>query len=179
MQKAENYIIDIIGFELGKVIGKEELLEEIRLFAEKFGYHAITVMNPAVFPSSEICKSAAWHATNAFKMGNNISSNLSVEILLYLSCQRQIKQALNDFGVPDNVIEIVIIAIRSEMNSLSDLEEFLVSKWGVNVKQKEFTRADGERALKIASLYGMDEFNEKQVLSKIACFAMEFNTLKQ
>lgn len=62
------------------------------------------------------------HALHAFIQKRNISNQLSLEILLYISGQRQIKVALEKFGVKAGD-DVVIILGNSEASVKQALEE--------------------------------------------------------
>ena len=66
---------------------------------------------------------AALDALNAFKSRASISNSLAVEILLYASAQKQIKEALNLVGIKDNTRSVVVLVVsRSAQQASSALK---------------------------------------------------------
>lgn len=61
------------------------------------------------------------HAILAFNQKRNISNQLELEILLYISSQRQIKIALEDFGIKTGNNVIIIVG-----NSTDQIKQALV-----------------------------------------------------
>lgn len=59
---------------------------------------------------------AVLNALKAFKNGENISRNLSMEILLYASAQRQIRKAVNMLGISLKTPEIALIIVGDTVN---------------------------------------------------------------
>ncbi len=59
--------------------------------------------------TEEIVKHAIEQAELAFKRGRNISRNKLIEVVVRISAQRQIKDALKTFGIKEDTREIVVI----------------------------------------------------------------------
>jgi tRNA threonylcarbamoyladenosine modification (KEOPS) complex Cgi121 subunit len=162
---------------LKKGVQREFFLNEMNDFAKEKGYQALTVLNTVIFPTVNVVVSAAWHALNAFNTGNNISSSLSLEIMLYLSCQRQIKQVLDQFGVGQVVKEFIVIAVHGKNEEeLEELDRFMAKNWNGTIASDLIEPPTNDRGKRIAKLHGMDHFNEKSLLEKISVFSMENTT---
>ncbi len=61
------------------------------------------------------------NALKAFKKKKNISKNLAMEILLYTSGQRQIKFAIDNFGLKKGKMGVVLIGIGNKKDELEKL----------------------------------------------------------
>ena len=59
--------------------------------------------------TENIVKHAIEQAELAFKRGKNISKNKLIEVIVRISAQRQIKDALKTFGIKEDTKEIVVI----------------------------------------------------------------------
>jgi len=73
---------------------------------------------------------AALNAVTAFKNKLNISNNLSIEILLYASAQRQIKEAVKLIGIHPSSREVVVVIVadtRMEASSLLSIISALLT----------------------------------------------------
>lgn len=61
---------------------------------------------------------AALNALKAFRNGENISRNLSVELLLYASGQRQIRKAMEILGIKSDTGEIAALAMGEDSENV-------------------------------------------------------------
>jgi KEOPS complex subunit Cgi121 len=61
----------------------------------------------------EHIESAYWHAKRAFEAGNSISQSMAMEILIYVSGEPQIANALTKVGIKDGNEKIALIADES------------------------------------------------------------------
>jgi tRNA threonylcarbamoyladenosine modification (KEOPS) complex Cgi121 subunit len=77
-------------------------------------------LNTKYILNSEHIYSACYFTYNAFLSHNNISKSKEIELLLYLSVNRQIKIAIRDFGLPDDTKKIinVMLCLSSFQNNL-------------------------------------------------------------
>lgn len=57
-------------------------------------------------------KFAVLNALKAFKIGKNISKNLPVEVMLYVSGQRQIEKALKMVGISSKTKNLILIVFK-------------------------------------------------------------------
>lgn len=74
----------------------------------------VVVMRAAAVMGREHLLSAISHARRAFSRGGNSARTLGVEVLLYLSGERQISHALSQCGVAPGEKDFVILAIDSD-----------------------------------------------------------------
>ncbi|MFX0114623.1 MAG: KEOPS complex subunit Cgi121 [Candidatus Hodarchaeota archaeon] len=79
----------------------QEAANEIPLFQ---------VVDAAHIAGREHLLSSFWHAFRHFKAGRTISSNFSLEVLLYAAGVRQIHQAISLLGIQDSTQAIGLIA---------------------------------------------------------------------
>jgi len=89
--------VEIIGCR-GNTGNREELIERIRHFGEE-SKTACQIMNAEMVYGREHVLSAVEHAVRAFKNGTNSCKTLDLEILLYASGKRQIKDAIDFMGI--------------------------------------------------------------------------------
>ncbi|MFW9993818.1 MAG: KEOPS complex subunit Cgi121 [Candidatus Odinarchaeota archaeon] len=170
----EELSVEIRPYRLENSVHRDMFLQELDNFATDKGFQAITILNPDVFSTVNVFISAAWHALNAFNTGSNISSSLTLEIMLYVSCQRQIKEILNLYGVGEKVKEFIVIAIhREKVELMAELDDFIASCWSGTVADDLIEPPTAERAEKIAKLHGIDRFDENTLLERIASFSIE------
>jgi tRNA threonylcarbamoyladenosine modification (KEOPS) complex Cgi121 subunit len=65
---------------------------------------------------------AAVNAVRAVEQKRNVSDSLSMETMLYASCQRQIRKALDMLGVKPNTSKVAVLLIDKNENTISDAE---------------------------------------------------------
>ncbi|MEM2896532.1 MAG: KEOPS complex subunit Cgi121 [Candidatus Bathyarchaeia archaeon] len=70
---------------------------------------------------------AALNALKAFRNKNNISKSLSMELLLYASAERQIKDAIQKIGIEPNGKEITVAIVIDEKAIHEDLMDRILS----------------------------------------------------
>ncbi|MHA2202151.1 MAG: KEOPS complex subunit Cgi121 [Candidatus Hodarchaeales archaeon] len=125
--------------------------------------------------------SAAWHALNARKNNRMISKTISIEVLLYVAAQRQIKKAIALLGVKKTTKDVAGIllgeASQQLINASYQLQEELHMKPNINLLD-DFS-SKNELFIEVLSNDGYNAtdftFNEieKTVLQKIALLALE------
>jgi KEOPS complex subunit Cgi121 len=81
---------------------------------------AVRVLNAQKVFGKDHVLSALQKAARAFDNGQNVSDSLATETMLYMSGCRQIQEAVELFGIKEEVGQIVIIADHS-----ADIEEKL------------------------------------------------------
>jgi tRNA threonylcarbamoyladenosine modification (KEOPS) complex Cgi121 subunit len=94
---------------------------------------------------------AVLNALHAFENGLNISNSLSMEILLYASAQRQIREAVNLLGIrpdSDRVAVVVVADSRSEaLSTLDAVSTILRGKQDDEVLELTGTKTEGVKRL--------------------------------
>ena len=132
---------------------------------------------------------ASYHANKAIRNKTNLSKTIDVEFLLYLSCQRQIKLALEKFGVKDGKLNVGICLFGKNSSNFSKikgiLEEYLKSK-----ELTDLRPPTKDKILKIISLMDISseeirsqledadiskeiKLIEKSILNKMAILSLE------
>jgi KEOPS complex subunit Cgi121 len=125
--------------------------------------------------------SSAWHAMKAKKNERMISKSLSIEILLYVAGQRQIKKAINLLGVKDTTEAVTGVLLGETPHPLISINSQLIKD--LNLKSDlsllEDFSSKKQHFLKrlINDGFAANEFTfldiEKAVLQKIALLALE------
>ena len=76
---------------------------------------------------------ATLSALNAFKRKKNISKNLALEILLYVSGQKQIRVAIDVFGLRKGRMDVVLVAIGDKKGDLKRLLENICETFDIEI----------------------------------------------
>ncbi|MFX0125027.1 MAG: KEOPS complex subunit Cgi121 [Candidatus Hodarchaeota archaeon] len=125
--------------------------------------------------------SAAWHALNAKKNNQMISKTLSIEVLLYVAAQRQIRKAIALLGLKEttkNVAGLLLGETSEQLINASDqLQEELHIKSNINLLDDFSSKNELFIEMLCNDGYQANNFTfneiEKAVLQKIALLALE------
>jgi KEOPS complex subunit Cgi121 len=103
-------ILSVSGFTNIIITSPKQLLHTLR---KNLGNIPLQVLDAAYIAGKQHVLFATINALSAFKQGNNLSTHIEVEILLYLSAQRQISKAIELIGVKTHTRQIVVIFLTS------------------------------------------------------------------
>ncbi len=137
----------------------------LRLFEEISLENGIQVINADMVAGKEHLEHAINQAIKAFNKGRNIAKNILLEVLVRLSGQRQIRHAIDKFGIKPGVRNIVII---SKDKSL--IESF-VKKYKCK-EDEDILKVDEEKYKRLKEIFGIEDseieaFNPKNFEEKI------------
>ena len=113
-----NKYILIAGFRNVKIKNVDKFFILVK---QKTGNACVQFLDAKLVAGWQHLYFAALNAVNAFKNKLNISNNLGIEILLYASAQRQIKEAVKLIGIHPSSREVAVVIVantRSEASSL-------------------------------------------------------------
>jgi tRNA threonylcarbamoyladenosine modification (KEOPS) complex Cgi121 subunit len=160
LEEFNNYIF-ITGFKNVQIKNVDNFLNLIR---EKLKREDVTVQ---FFDARHV---AGWqhlyfaslNALTAFKNKENISNNLSVEILLYASAQRQIKHAVNLLGIKLETKEVAVVLLSQTQEAIQKAFETIV-QMGFGEPDETVLDLDNQKFEGIMKLFGISglEFNAK------------------
>ena len=111
MTEKTNEQIIIVGFKNVRIKDVNSFLEQFR---EENMDVAVQFLDAKHVAGPQHLYFAAIHALTAFKKNAAISNNLSVEVLLYASGQRQIKKAVQMLGIKQNSSELAALIITEK-----------------------------------------------------------------
>src|SRR5687767_12147223 len=83
------------------------VLSTVEALERKHGVTLVVLDADAVYNARHV-ESAIAHAERAFQSGRNVAKNLSGEIFLYLTGERQVQRALDVAGLKTGVTSVVI-----------------------------------------------------------------------
>ena len=98
----------IIVGAAGKVGDSDKLLERVDQISKERDIEIVAVDAGYVCGKDHIV-SAYRHAVRAFEEGRNSMKKFSMELLLYISGERQIKNAIRKIGIKDGIENVVFI----------------------------------------------------------------------
>lgn len=116
-------MIEIIGAE-GEIKNINVFLEKIKSFSEENNVEIAVLDAEKVFGKEHLL-SAVEHTLRAFERKRNISNTLTTEILVYASCERQIKSAIEKMGIKDGCRRVAIVVIDKGEGGMRKSEKLL------------------------------------------------------
>lgn len=111
--------IGIFGLET-QGVNLPSLLNSVNELSKETGV-AIQLFDSSLIATWEHLFFGALNAIKAFRYGKNISNNLSVECLLYVSGQRQISVAVENFGVKQSTRNMGVVLIGDTQDLLLEV----------------------------------------------------------
>ena len=117
-----NQILSVSGFTNTIILSPKQLLHTLR---RNLGNIPLQILNATYIAGKQHVLFATINALNAFQQGNNLSTHIEVEILLYLSAQRQIKKAIELVGVKTHTHQIAVIFLTSNREETKRKEKLL------------------------------------------------------
>ncbi len=107
--------------------------------------NCVTVIDAKYVIDLDVVRFAVEKALKSWEEGRNVAKTLPLEILLYFSATRQIRDAVK-VGVKEGINEAVVVI-------LNDCED----KLGKYFEEKEVVRVDDERIENVKRLYGITD----------------------
>ncbi|MEM0084480.1 MAG: KEOPS complex subunit Cgi121 [Candidatus Methanomethylicia archaeon] len=115
--------IGIFALSFKELIHRDTLFNYVKSLEGPF---KIQFLNVNSIASWRHVASAAMRALRSFKYGQNISDKIEIELLLYCSGKRQIKDALNIVGLSEFIDSVVLVIFGSSNHLIHKvLNDFL------------------------------------------------------
>jgi len=160
-----NYSIIISTLELKKnIYSLDELFRIINKMQDKFEDSIIQLFNDEYVVNNKHIFYAIYFSEKAFKQKINISNKKSIEFLLYLAANRQIKIALQSFGIKIQNLKrgILNVCIASQNDRVSEIYRELTDLINVKELKTNFNVISKEKISKIRKFF---EFSDNQIFS--------------
>lgn len=178
----EDFYIEEINLSYSVLISKvklaernyrlQEIFDLIERFQQKFSNIILQFFDPGIILNEDHIFSAIYFMVKAFKQGINISNKKNIELLLYLSGNRQIKKALPVVGISETNIkkkELYYCIISSE-NEIEPINEEILEDLDAKVldldinhqtinkfnKIKDYFKISDEELMVVLNSYGID-----------------------
>jgi len=119
----EKYLL-ITAIEHAKVGHVQGFLERLR---RKSPETEVQVLRPDRVAGVEHLLFASLNALNAFKQKANLCKGLPMEILLFASAQRQIKNAIEELGLKESPSKLALVAVSNDGGKLENLLRIVLS----------------------------------------------------
>ena len=115
-----NKCVAIAGFENIKVNDVDEFLRRVR---KKLKHVHAQFFDARLVASKDHLYFAALNVLKAFENGSNRSRDMAIETLLYVTAQRQIKNALDIIGIDQNSNDVAVLIIAETEQQADDALE--------------------------------------------------------
>lgn len=149
----------IAGFKDVNIGRADEFFQEVK---KDIGEICIQLFDASFVAGFDHLHFAALNALNAFKSKTNISNNLAMEVLLYASAQRQIKEALNLIGVKHGTRQVVVLILSASVEHASSALKIVSSLTGGKRDDSVVDFVDD----KISNLLKMFDISEVELEAK-------------
>jgi tRNA threonylcarbamoyladenosine modification (KEOPS) complex Cgi121 subunit len=115
---------------------------------------------------------AIYHTFKAFSEGTNISNRKNIEILLYLSCNRQIRVALETFGVKESHLKSgkLSYCIVTTRNNVEKINTEILRLLKAKERQLTFNDKSREKFLQIMKFF---DISTHQILTILNSYDIE------
>ncbi|MFO7794845.1 MAG: KEOPS complex subunit Cgi121 [Promethearchaeati archaeon] len=160
-----NYSIIISTLELKKnIYSLDELFRIINEIQDKFEDSIIQFFNDEYVLNNKHIFYAIYFSEKAFKQKINISNKKSIEFLLYLSANRQIKIAIQSFGIKIQNLKrgILNLCIASQKDQVREIYRELIDLINVKELKTNFNVISREKINKIRKFF---EISDNQIFS--------------
>ncbi len=111
--------IGISALKAKKIIEINDLIKKIREISDKYSVE-IQVLNADKIASWENLFFASINALKSFQGRYNIANNLPIQTLLYLAADRQIQNAIKNFGIKKDTSKIAVIIFSNLMENITN-----------------------------------------------------------
>jgi tRNA threonylcarbamoyladenosine modification (KEOPS) complex Cgi121 subunit len=164
-----HYTVILSSLKFNDYPSVEEIFDIINHLQEKFHNAIIQFFNSDLIINLQHIFYAIYFSQRAFSQEINISNKISIEFLLYLAANRQIKIAIDSFGIRAEHLNHVPIymCIVSEKTQCMQIFEDLLNHFDAEEIKLEFPHFTSERIDKIKKFYNISEYQITSILSTL------------
>jgi tRNA threonylcarbamoyladenosine modification (KEOPS) complex Cgi121 subunit len=96
----------------GEIKDVEEFLEKIDSIEKEEGVKIIALDESAVFGGDQI-EAALMHAERNFSKRKNVAKDFKTEVMRYIACERQIKDAIKKAGIKRGMKSFILVLLEA------------------------------------------------------------------
>lgn len=165
LEEIDHHYLLSLAFTKASITDPEQTLRQLRNIS---GESQVQLVKADLIGGPEHLQFAARNALHSFSGTRRRSKSLAVELLLYISCQRQIAKAIKLLGVDSRDSRIALVALSDSKDAIVELGrqansviggerdeslieigskrklDLLQSSYGVTSREIEATRSAGE-----------------------------------
>ncbi len=156
-----------------------EFLALSNYIENNYNHVVLQIFNEKYIVNTDHILSACYFAHKAFLSKINISKSKNIELLLYLSTNRQIKNAIYDFGLDYNngLKQNYLICIISPQNNLEMIYLDLKKKITLNEIKLEIESKSIEKFYRIKNYFNITDNQLKVILKSYNLYKEKKNLL--
>lgn len=127
IDEINNHYLLSIGFTKPSLPDPEETLKQLRAISSEA---QVQLVKADLIGGPEHLQFAARNALHSFNGPQRRSKSLAVELLLYISCQRQIAKAIRLLGVDSRDSRVALVALSHSKDAILELDRHANSMIG-------------------------------------------------
>jgi KEOPS complex subunit Cgi121 len=165
IQKLEGFdkYIAIAGFKNVKIKNVDRFFVLVR---EKVGNACVQFFDAKLIAGWQHLYFAALNAVNAFKSELNISNSLAMEILLYASAQRQIREAVKLIGIQPTSREVAVVVLANTRSDVSLLLDAVSTMLKGSQRDDSLLELTDAKVKTIRKLFGISDIELEALAGK-------------
>jgi len=119
IKEIDNYYLLSLGFAKASIADPEHILRQLRSINKQA---EVQLVKADLIAGPEHLQFAARNAIYSFNGKRRRSKSLAMELLLYVSCQRQIAKAIRLLGVDSKDSRIALVALSDSKEAMQELD---------------------------------------------------------
>src|SRR5260370_12094417 len=119
IKEIDNYYLLSLGFAKASIADPEHMLKQLRSINKQA---EVQLVKADLIAGPEHLQFAARNAIYSFNGRRRRSKSLAMELLLYVSCQRQIAKAIKLLGVDSKDSRIALVALSDSEEAMQELD---------------------------------------------------------
>ncbi len=152
IEEIDNHYLLSLGFSNARISDPEQTLKQLRSINNQT---EVQLVKADLIGGPEHLQFAARNALYSFKGKRRRSKSLAMELLLYISCQRQIAKAIRFSGVDSKDSRIAIVALSDSRAALEELAREAQSIVGGTPDDDLIEIQSEQRMAKLQRSYGI------------------------
>ncbi len=137
----------------------DQLFDILEGLQNKYLKAVIQFFNPQYLMDKNHLFYAIYFTLKAFKYKKNISQKPSIEFLLYLSANRQIRKAFNSFGIKENDLNMGMLnyCIAADESTAIKINEKLLDQFNFIEKKNEYNEKSKKKYFRLKYFFNLSD----------------------
>src|SRR6266480_2152381 len=152
IEEIDNYYLLSLAFSDARISDPEQTLKQLRSINNKA---EVQLVKSDLIAGPEHLQFAARNALSSFKGPRRRSKSLAMELLLYISCERQIAKAIKILGVDSEDSRIALVALSDSKGAIQDLDRQARSVVGGNENEDLIEIGSKQKMARLQRSYGV------------------------
>ena len=153
-EQIDGYFLFVQGIKLVNPFEPKVAIDKLRA---SFPRVEIQFLRADMIAGIEHIRFATKNAISAFNGPRRKTKSLAVELLLYISCQRQISKAISILGIRSNDPDIVLIGLAHAVEDLEKLSSAIRSVFDGEMDDTVLEPRSASKRQQLMRVYGVTE----------------------